>query len=92
MPLQHYAVLDIFEACGDGICGHHAHPDAHGFGHEIREVLIFGVRLLLCRFSDACMTKLSTRANSRRPKSAGARNRGVQGAAAAATYQRAMGI
>ena len=36
---------------------------------------------LLCRFSDACMTKPSTRANSRRPKSAGARNRGVQGTA-----------
>ena len=38
-------------------------------------------RPLLCRFSDACMTKPSTRANSRRPKSAGARNRGVQGTA-----------
>ena len=50
------------------------------------------VRLLLCRFSDACMTKPSTRANSRRPKSAGARNRGVQGTSGAATYQRAMGI
>ena len=47
---------------------------------------------LLCRFSDACMTKPSTRANSRRPKSAGARNRGVQGTSGAATYQRAMGI
>ena len=46
---------------------------------------------LLCRFSDACMTKPSTRANSRRPKSAGARNRGVQGTSGAATYQRAMG-
>ena len=37
------------------------------------------------RFSDACMTEPSTRANSRRPKSAGARNRGVQGSTGAAT-------
>jgi len=47
---------------------------------------------LLCRFSDACMTKPSARANSRRPKSAGARNRGVRGSAGAATHPRAMGI
>ena len=37
------------------------------------------------------MTKPSTRVNSRRPESAGARNRGVQGTAVAATYQQAYG-
>ena len=33
-------------------------------------------RLLLCRFPDACMTTPSARADSRRPESAKARNRG----------------
>ena len=45
-----------------------------------------------CRFSDACMWEPSTRADGGRPKSACARNRGVLGTAAAATYPRAMGI
>jgi len=45
------------------------------------------VQVFGCQHDEAIHTH-----NSRRPKSAGARNRGVQGAAAAATYQRAMGI
>jgi hypothetical protein len=40
----------------------------------------------LCRFSDAGVTKLSTRSDSRRPKSAKARNRG----SGAPTVQRAL--
>ena len=40
-------------------------------------------RPLLCRFSDACMTAPSTRADGRRPKSAKARNRGRRIAAGA---------
>ncbi len=35
--------------------------------------------LLMCRFSDAGMTRLSTRCGGRRPKSAKARNRGKWG-------------
>src|SRR3981081_261853 len=41
-------------------------------------------RLLLCRFSDAGMTRLSTRCGGRRPKSAKARNRGTWGTGGAA--------
>ena len=44
---------------------------------------------LLCRFSDAGMTRLSTRSDGRRPKSAKARNRGMWGTGGAAG---AMGI
>jgi hypothetical protein len=39
---------------------------------------------LLCRFSDAGMTRLSTRCGGRRPKSAKARNRGKWGTGGAA--------
>ena len=39
---------------------------------------------LLCRFSDAGMTMLSTRCGGRRPKSAKARNRGKWGTGGAA--------
>jgi hypothetical protein len=45
--------------------------------------------LLLCRFSDAGMPRPSPRGDSRRPKSAKARNRGVWGTDGAAG---AMGI
>ena len=37
------------------------------------------VSCLVCRFSDAGMTKLSTRGGGRRPKSANARSRGKYG-------------
>src|SRR3984893_19353308 len=40
--------------------------------------------LLMCRFSDAGMTRLSTRCGGRRPKSAKARNRGKWGTGGAA--------
>jgi hypothetical protein len=40
--------------------------------------------LLLCRFSDAGMTRLSTQCGDRRPKSAKARNRGKWGTGGAA--------
>jgi hypothetical protein len=43
-----------------------------------------GCLLLLCRFSDAGMTRLSTRCGGRRPKSAKARNRGTWGTGGAA--------
>jgi hypothetical protein len=39
---------------------------------------------LLCRFSDAGMTRLSTHCGDRRPKSAKARNRGKWGTGGAA--------
>ena len=45
--------------------------------------------LLLCRFSDAGMTRLSTRCGGRRPKSANARSRGSMAPGSAAS---AMGI
>jgi hypothetical protein len=48
-----------------------------------------GPCLLMCRFSDAGMTKLSRRTDGRRPKSAKARNRGRWGTDGAAG---AMGI
>ena len=38
-------VLDIFEAGGHGT-RHRAYPGVHGFGHEICELLIRGMRLL----------------------------------------------
>ncbi len=41
-------------------------------------------RRLLCRFSDAGMTRLSTHCGDRRPKSAKARNRGKWGTGGAA--------
>jgi hypothetical protein len=40
--------------------------------------------LLLCRFSDAGMRRLSTRCGGRRPKSANARSRGKWGTGGAA--------
>src|ERR1700674_4457878 len=40
--------------------------------------------LFMCRFSDAGMTRLSTRCGGRRPKSAKARNRGKWGTGGAA--------
>jgi hypothetical protein len=46
-------------------------------------------RQLLCRFSDAGMTRLSTRCGDRRPKSANARSRGSMAPGSAAS---AMGI
>jgi hypothetical protein len=39
---------------------------------------------MLCRFSDAGMTRLSTHCGGRRPKSAKARNRGKWGTGGAA--------
>ncbi len=45
---------------------------------------VTSVIVLLCRFSDAGMTRLSTRCGGRRPKSAKARNRGKWGTGGAA--------
>src|SRR5258707_12247437 len=41
--------------------------------------IVLPPRLVLCRFSDAGMTRLSTRCGGRRPKSAKARSRGKYG-------------
>jgi hypothetical protein len=39
----HGAILHMLKA---GICGHRAHPGAHGFSHELHKLLIRGMRLL----------------------------------------------
>jgi hypothetical protein len=42
--------LDFLESCDQGTCGHRAHPGARGFGYEICELLIRGVRLFYVPF------------------------------------------
>ena len=37
-------------ACDHGTCGHRAHPGAYGFGYEICELLIRGMRLFYVLF------------------------------------------
>jgi len=59
----------------------------HGSPVICRDTSPFGPHLrclMLCRFSDAGMPRPSPRSDSRRPKSAKARNRGVWGTDSAA--------
>jgi len=41
------ATLDFLESCEHGVCGH---PGAYGFGYEIYELLISGMRLFYVLF------------------------------------------
>ena len=63
----------------DGIRLLEVHQDGRSSEHRVLMPLP-----LLCRFSDAGMTRLSTRCGGRRPKSAKARNRGKWGTGGAA--------
>ena len=59
-------------------------PSLLASADEVIERMHVGACPLLCRFSDAGMTMLSTRCGGRRPKSAKARNRGKWGTGGAA--------
>ena len=67
-----------------GSGGRNAHPANWAPFVVVGEVLAESP--FLCRFSDACMTTLSTRADGRRRRSAKARNRGRRMADGAAGY------
>ena len=60
------------------------HEDLSTSGLPATPLLLRCMSPFMCRFSDAGMTRLSTRCGGRRPKSAKARNRGKWGTGGAA--------